>query len=225
MEFQDVISRRHSVRGFTAQPVAREVVERLVATASRSPSWSNVQGWHLAFAGGGVVEAIRRELLAQADGSYNAQGLPQPELPWLWEFPEPLKSRRRDCARRLYEEMGIDYADREGRARAMLRNFSLFCAPHLAVLSSHRNLGHYGLVDAGCFLQSFLLALVNEGLAGCAQAAVASHAPTLRRHLEIPENYWIVCGVAFGYEDAGDPANRTKTLRAPLAEFTSWKGF
>ena len=66
MDFWQVIERRQSVRTF--QPdvdVAPEVVERLLAAATRAPSAGNRQPWHFY-----VVrdEAMRQALCAAANG-------------------------------------------------------------------------------------------------------------------------------------------------------------
>lgn len=46
-DFQDVVRRRRMVRNFTAEPVADEVVDRLVANALRGPSAGFTQGVEL----------------------------------------------------------------------------------------------------------------------------------------------------------------------------------
>lgn len=45
MEFQDVVRKRKMIRSFTDQPIAAEVVERIVANAQRAPSAGFSQGW------------------------------------------------------------------------------------------------------------------------------------------------------------------------------------
>ena len=45
MEFQDVVRKRKMVRSFTAEPIAPDVVERIVANAQRAPSAGFSQGW------------------------------------------------------------------------------------------------------------------------------------------------------------------------------------
>lgn len=45
MEFQDVVRKRRMVRNFTDQPIAPDVVERIVANAQRAPSAGFSQGW------------------------------------------------------------------------------------------------------------------------------------------------------------------------------------
>jgi nitroreductase len=44
MEFQDVVRRRHMVRQFTREPVARESLDRILANAVRGPSAGFSQG-------------------------------------------------------------------------------------------------------------------------------------------------------------------------------------
>ena len=62
------------------------------------------------------------------------------------------------------------------------------------------------------------------GVASVAQAAVASFAPMLHEMLEIPQDRLILCAISFGYADPDHPANRFRTTRAPLPEFTDWRG-
>ncbi len=45
MDFQDVVRRRKMVRNFTAEPIAADVIERIVANAQRAPSAGFSQGW------------------------------------------------------------------------------------------------------------------------------------------------------------------------------------
>ena len=45
MEFQDVVRRRRMVRNFDQRPLAREVVERILANGRRAPSAGFTQGW------------------------------------------------------------------------------------------------------------------------------------------------------------------------------------
>ncbi|HEY5032827.1 MAG TPA: nitroreductase family protein, partial [Actinomycetes bacterium] len=45
MEFSEVIRRRRMVRHYTDQPLAPDVVERVLASALRAPSAGFSQGW------------------------------------------------------------------------------------------------------------------------------------------------------------------------------------
>lgn len=44
--FYDKMKRRHTVRDFSARPVAREVIEDCIRTAGTAPSGANHQPWH-----------------------------------------------------------------------------------------------------------------------------------------------------------------------------------
>ena len=45
MDVYQAVTSRRAVRGFTDEPVSREVLERVLSAAAWSPSGSNVQPW------------------------------------------------------------------------------------------------------------------------------------------------------------------------------------
>ncbi len=47
MEFQEILHRRRSVRKYSAQPVAREVIDRVLRNALTAPSSRNARSTHL----------------------------------------------------------------------------------------------------------------------------------------------------------------------------------
>jgi nitroreductase len=47
----------------------------------------------------------------------------------------------------------------------------------------------------------------------------------LREALAIPESKLIVLGIAIGYPDWDDPANKFRSDRDPLDKVTTWHGF
>ena len=46
MDVYEAVTSRRAVRGFTDEPVPREVLERVLSAAAWSPSGSNVQPWN-----------------------------------------------------------------------------------------------------------------------------------------------------------------------------------
>lgn len=54
--FFDEIKRRHSIREFSDEPVAREVMEHCIAAAARAPSGANHQPWHFCLVGDAAVK-------------------------------------------------------------------------------------------------------------------------------------------------------------------------
>ena len=60
-DFRDLMTRRRSVREFSADPVPRELIEAAIATANTAPSGANRQPWHFAVVSDPEVKAeIRR---------------------------------------------------------------------------------------------------------------------------------------------------------------------
>jgi nitroreductase len=47
MDVYEAVTSRRSVRGFTDQPVPREVIERVLYAAAWAPSGSNLQPWNI----------------------------------------------------------------------------------------------------------------------------------------------------------------------------------
>lgn len=71
----DFMSRRHSVRDFTDQPVPRAVIETAVATAGRAPSGANHQPWFFAAVADPALKArIRAEAEAEEKKFYAGGG-------------------------------------------------------------------------------------------------------------------------------------------------------
>lgn len=73
--FRDYMARRHSVRMFDTRPVAREVVEAVIATAAGAPSGANHQPWHfVAVADAGLKAKIREGAEAEERAFYAGGG-------------------------------------------------------------------------------------------------------------------------------------------------------
>ncbi|GAA2084829.1 nitroreductase [Aeromicrobium tamlense] len=207
-----LLASRFSCRGFTDEPVAEAEIEAIVASASRTPSWCNVQPWHVDIVSGEALVRLRHDLMADASlGS---------DYPFPPGYEGVHAERRREVGWQLYQAVGVAKGDREGSAREMLRNFEFFGAPHVAVVSAPAPLGVYAAIDCGLFVQSFLLAAQARGVATVAQAALAQKSQFLREWLGLPEDRLIVCGISFGHADPDHPANSFRAGRAPLHEVT-----
>ena len=77
MDFDSVISARHSVRGFTEVPVAAELVSQIVTLAQQTPSWCNSQAWQLNITSPAETARLSASLLEYA-GSGAAAAPPAP---------------------------------------------------------------------------------------------------------------------------------------------------
>ena len=75
-------------------------------------------------------------------------------------------------------------------------------------------------MDYGMFLQSVMLAAVEEGLATCPQAALGEYPKIVKDALGFPEDSILLCGMALGYEDSAAEVNNYRTSREPVDAFT-----
>ncbi len=215
----DTLTSRYSCRAFRPDPVPDATITQIIDAARHVPSWCNAQPWQVTITKGAATQAFRTMLTDLA----TAGTLPQPDLAWPSKYSGAYAERRRTCGFQLYDAVGIEKADRAGRAAQMLRNYALFDAPHVAIIHSPAELGPYGAMDTGGFVTAFTLAATALGVATIPQAAIAAYAPQVRAHLDIPEDRLVLCAISFGYEDSDHPANKFRTERAAGADIIDWK--
>ncbi len=214
----DLLHTRYSCRAFLPDPLPRATIERMLATAQRTASWCNAQPWQLHIASGSTVERLRSALQAHV-----ATAAANPDLPWPREYRGVYQERRRECGYGLYEALGIAKGDREASARQAAQNFTMFGAPHVAIVTSDEALGVYGAVDCGAYVSSFMLAAHSLGVGSIAQAALAAYPDVLREVLGLGADRTVVCGISFGLPDLAHPANQFRTTRADVASAVVWK--
>lgn len=225
MTVEEALRTRRSVRAFLPTPVRREEVERLLALASRSASNSNCQPWHVHVLTGEPKRRLTLALWEALDAGDRVAECEYPYQPAPHAWPQPYRSRRAGFGDLLYREaLGIDAADAEGRLAHHRRNYDFFGAPVGMILTVSRHPLAGGLIDAGLFLQAFMLLARQAGLDTCAQASFIDFYPVLRRHLDLPDDQIVVCGLALGHADAGHRLNRLRTSREPVRTFTTWYG-
>lgn len=216
----ELLATRWSCRAFLPDPVPREVVEQVLRTAGRAPSWCNTQPWHVHVLDAAATDRFRAALAERLAVGFTTE----PDLPFPASYDGVYAERRRTSAFALYDSVGITRGDRTASGLQTLKNFDLFGAPHLMVVTTDAALGTYGAVDCGLFLQALLLAAHSHGIATIAQAALATQAPFLREHLGLTEDRRVLVGVSFGYADEADPVNGYRTERQSLDELATWVG-
>ncbi|MBW4707491.1 nitroreductase [Roseobacter sp. YSTF-M11] len=214
----DLLKTRYSCRAFRPDPVPQETIERIVSAARHAPSWCNAQPWQVTVAMPGATDRFR-------DGLQRAvrDDAPKLDLAGPDGYPGVYGERRRACGWQLYDAVGVQKGDRSGSGAQMMRNFALFDAPHVAIVSSPRALGGYGAMDTGGFVTAFTLAATALGVSSIAQAAIASYAGFVRAHFDIPEERLILCAISFGYADPDHPANSFRTDRAEISDIVEWR--
>jgi nitroreductase len=209
-----LIRQRRSVRDFRRTPIPNEVLYAVLDDANWSPSWSNTQPYRIAIASGPLRDQLAEELTARFDAGMRAiagglfgkvkafvarKGLPDGDVKVDFEYPEDLLERRRATGYGLYKLLGIAREDRAGRNAQMRRNFEFFGAPTVVFVFVHKGLREFSALDAGIFLQTFMLSAEANGLATCAQGALATWAGPVRAAFDVPAEYNLLCGISVGF--------------------------
>jgi len=219
MNITQAIIQRHSVRAFTNQPVSQQQIEQILATASQAPSGANTQPWQVAVVTGQtkydlqdrLQHAFKTGLKQQADYQY---------YPTQWRTP--YLTRRRECGLQLYRSLDINKDDTEQRQAQWSANYRAFDAPVMLLFFMDDIMQTGSYLDYGMFLQSVMLAAMEQGLASCPQAALAEYPDIVRQTLSYPENKIVICGLALGYEDTAAPVNNYRTPRESTSAFTDY---
>ncbi|PXX57662.1 nitroreductase [Nocardia tenerifensis] len=213
----EMLDERWTCRQFLPHPVPRQAIERLLRLAQRTASWCNTQPWQVVLTEGAGTDRFRTELLAHIQTA-----TPAPDFEFPAQYTGVFRDRRRECGKQLYDSVGIAKGDHEKTMRQAVRNFELFDAPHVAIVTTEADLGVYGAVDCGAYIGNFLLAAHSLGLGAAPQAALASYAPFIRTYFGIPDNRRAVAGISFGYPDTEHPINGFRTSRENLDQVATW---
>ena len=212
-----LIEGRRSVRGYLDRPVPRMIIERLLAVASRAPSGNNMQPWRIH-----VVTGDTKERLIAAIAAARGGGEPDPPLEYRYapaDLPVPYRERRREVGWALYQLLGIEKGDLTGARAWQDRNLTFFGAPVGMILTLDRRLGVGAFMDCGLFLQGLAIGARAVGLETCFQVVFAAQHDAIRQVLALPDHEMVVCGIALGYENLEEVANRLRTTRSPVSEF------
>ncbi len=196
MNVDEAITSRRSVRAFKPDPVARETVAHILAVASRAPSGTNIQPWHVHAVTGPTKEAISRDVIA-----WREEGKPgfEPEYAYSTaDIGEPYLSRRRKVGWDLYGLLGIAKGEREKTFRQHNRNFTFFDAPVGLFFFVERHFGAGAWLDTGMFIEAVMTAARGQGLHTCPQQAWTHYHPIIRKHLQVPDNLILLCGMSLG---------------------------
>ncbi|HEX5394388.1 MAG TPA: nitroreductase family protein [Rhodocyclaceae bacterium] len=214
---REAIGSRRSVRGFLPTLVPRATVEAILELASRAPSGSNIQPWQAYVCMGDARKRISSEVQAAYESGAEGHQEEYRYYPRAWR--EPYQSRRRKIGKDLYGALGITRDDKDGMRRHFGRNYDFFGAPVGIFFAMDRDMEIGSWLDLGMFMQNVMTAARIYGLETCAQQAHAQFHRIICPIMGIPESQMLICGMALGYEDRDEPANRLITERAPVQEF------
>jgi len=218
MEILEGINTRQSIRGFKPDPIAREVLNKILQAVSNSPSYTNTQPWEVVVVMGKKKDELGRKLLELA--RTKAPTGPDLSMPKGW--PAALEERSREHGARRLSTLGVARDDEEGREKLRLMNFEFYGAPCAVFLFIDGSLGEWSIFDMGLFAQNLVLAAHSLGVESCLQASVTNYAPEIKRFLGIAEGKKLVICISLGYPDKKAKLNTYRSLKQKPDEFTRW---
>jgi len=213
-------STRRSIRAFTDREVPQEVIRKILTTASRAPSGTNIQPWQVYVLTGNARDELCEKVCAAFDEDASAHSGEVPYYPEKWF--EPYLARRRKIGWDLYSLLGIKKGEREKTHQQHKRNFQFFDAPVGLMFTVHRDLSTGSWMDYGMFIQNIMVLAREAGLHTCAQAAWSDFHKVIRPVIGLSDDEVVVCGMAMGYADESAIENSLVSVREPLEEFVTF---
>ena len=221
MELGEAVAARRSVRGFLDRSVDPAVLRDLAVRAGRAATGGNLQPWHIDIVQGDAMAELKAIMRAKlAGGEVEQAGYDI----YPRELADSYKQRRFAVGEAMYGHIGIGREDKAARLRWFARNFQFFGAPAAYFCTVDRRMGPPQWADCGMYLQNLMLLAVDAGLATCPQECWAMYPETVGRFLGTPAERMLFCGVAIGWEDPDEPANRLRSERAHEAEWLTVRG-
>ena len=219
MNISQAITNRKSTRAFLDKEVSQAQLTRILEVAKYAPSGTNAQPWEVAVVRGKKKEQLTAALLH----AFRTDGLGEMDYnyyPVKWK--EPFKKRRVTCGAQLYSALKIERRDKERRLEQWEANYRGFDAPALLFFFLDSIMEKGSFLDYGMFIQSIMLAAIDEGLATCAQAALGQYPELIKKTLGYGEDHILICGMAIGFEDTSAPQNNYRTEREDVGVFTKF---
>ncbi|MDT8912136.1 nitroreductase family protein [Amycolatopsis sp. PS_44_ISF1] len=196
MEFTEALRGRRMVRSYRPDPVAEDVLGRVVRMVHRAPSGGFSQGHRLV-----VITAPepRRRIAEISERPYGERGFPA----WISKAPVHLALGVREASyHERYQQP--DKLDADGAEIA-------WPVP-------------YWWFDSGALLTLIQLAAADEGLATGFFGPDPQRLAELRATVGFPDDVALAGIVTLGYgaEEPDDRSSRTTRARLPLDELVTW---
>jgi len=223
MNLDQTIRERRSIRGFLDKPVAKSLLEEIIALANRAPSSMNTQPWHLHVLTGAPLAAVRN---GNSERMLNGTP-PSREIEDYAAYDGPHRARQIEIAVQLFEAMGIERHDAERRQDWVMRGFRQFDAPVSIVVCFDRDLLNNTIAhfDTGAMTYGLVLAAWSRGLGAVINGQGIMQSPVVREVANIPEDQVILTCVALGWPDEDFSANAVVSRRRPIENTARFLGF
>ena len=223
MKFSEYARARKSIRGFTNEPLSKEVVDQIIETGKWSPSSFNSQTWKIYAVSGDPLDKIR-----EGNTNNTLAGVPvKREFAYVEDYKNVHRQHQIDVAVQLFEVMDIGRHDKEKRMNWMLRGFRQFDAPVCVIITYDKELADSDdtAFDCGAVTTALVNAAWSRGLGAVINSQGIMQSPVVREHARIADDQVIMKAVALGWPDDSFPANAVVSERKSVEEATSFLGF
>lgn len=223
MNVTEAVKSRRSIRQFLDKPVDRNILQKVLETAARSPSGGNTQPWNAIIVGGDELKRIAAAVKAKVPTAPAGENI-EYDI-----YPKGLDGRyedqRRGVGKAMFGALEIPKEDKGARIQQMMANWDSFGAPVQLFTYTTKYMGPPQWSDMGMWLQTVMLLLREEGLDSCPQEIWALYGTYMRELLDIDGDHIFFCGMAIGYRDPDAPVNNFHVPRVPLADTVEFRGF
>lgn len=217
MNVSEALQLRKSVRAFLNKDVEEYKIDAILSAASHAPSGTNTQPWQVAV----VTGESKQKLQSQIENSFRQGNKAAADYQYYpKEWLEPYKSRRRACGLQMYSTLKVTKEDKQQQQNLWAANYRAFDAPVMLLFFMDECMETGSFLDYGMFLQSIMLAAVEQGLATCPQASLADYPEIIKTTLNYPQSNILICGMALGYEDKNALINSYRTPREEVHSFS-----
>lgn len=219
MNILEAISHRQSIRAFEKKQVNKDIIDKILSTASFAPSGGNTQPWKIYVLSLEKMKTLENSVLKQLDEGNSEKtnfNIYPPDM------PDRFKDHIRACGLLMYDALAIKKDDFEGRLNQLKKNFSFFDAPVGMIVTVDKLADVNGWGHVGHFLQNICLASLYYGLGTCLQESWSMYPQTVKKHVEFSDEEVLWCGIALGYPDQTSPINNYRTTRKSITDFVKY---
>ena len=220
MNVTEALESRYTCRAYKAEALSRQTLEEIIKAALHTPSWANSQPWEVFVAAGDVLDSLRESCLER----FRSGAAPAPDLARPEKWPPAIDERIHALGAARFESLGIERNDKAARRAMQENNNRFFGAPAVAYLCMDRTLSAWSIHDLGMLAQSIMLAAAERGVASAIAYNLVIYPDLVRAALEIPEELFVIIGIALGYEDAESNQNRFRSQRRSLEDTVRFRG-
>jgi len=219
MKVTEALQQRKSVRAYLDKPVEDEKIRAILDAARHAPSGVNTQPWQVAV----VTGETKQKLQEKIEAEFRSGNKGKAEYSYYPnEWVEPFTSRRRECGLLMYKTLEIKREDKQRQLDQWAANYRAFDAPVMLLFFMDKRMQAGSFMDYGMFLQSIMLAAVEQGLATCSQGSIADYPEIIKEILGYSDDNILLLGMALGYEDTNAKVNSYRTSREDIDSFTTF---